>query len=222
MTWPLAARLDRSPGGRVFPFDQYVLMYVLEWGRHVLPDHPGHFFDATLCYPARRVLGTIEHLLGLWPLYALVRHAVADPISAYHVLGLVVCTLCALSMALLVLRWTGDVLAAAVAGAIYAFAPVRLTYWPWLHVLVTFCFPLLLLAVEGVLWGRGVSGVLLLAALAALQVSLTVYGAVHAALTVVVCTVAYVIGLGRPRPWRRVGLLPLAALGTLPALVIFF
>jgi hypothetical protein len=64
MTWPLAARLDRTLGGRVFPFDQYVLMYVLEWGRHVLPDHPGRFFDASLCYPARRMLGTVEHLLG--------------------------------------------------------------------------------------------------------------------------------------------------------------
>jgi len=197
-------------------------MYVLEWGRHVLPDHPGSFFDASLCYPARRMLGTVEHLLGLWPLYALLRHAVADPISAYHLLGLIVCTLSALAMALLVLRWTGDTLAAAVAGAIYAFAPLRLTYWPWMHVLVTFCFPLLLLAVEKVLWGRGVSGVLLLSLLAISQVLLTVYGAVHAALTVVVFTAAYVIGLGRPRPWRRVALLPLAAAATLPPLVILF
>ena len=70
MTWPLALRLDRSLGGLVFPFDQYLLMYVLEWGRHVLPFHPGEFFDATLCYPAPRMLGTVEHLLGLWPLYA--------------------------------------------------------------------------------------------------------------------------------------------------------
>ena len=82
MTWPLAARLDRSLGGLVFPFDQYLLMYVLEWGRHVLPFHPGEFFDATLCYPAPRMLGTVEHLLGLWPLYALVRLAVPDVISA--------------------------------------------------------------------------------------------------------------------------------------------
>src|SRR5262249_35652582 len=175
MTWPLAARLDRSLGGRAFPFDQYLLMYVLEWGRHVLPAHPARFFDAGLCYPARRMLGTVEHLLGLWPLYALVRHVVADPISAHHPLGLILCPL-------LALRWRGAALAAAVAGAIYALAPLRLTYWPWLHVLVTFCFPLLLLAIERVLWGRVVSGLLLLALLAVWQVILTVYGTVHAAL----------------------------------------
>src|SRR5262249_41479971 len=222
MTWPLAARLDRSLGGRAFPFDQYLLMYVLEWGRHVLPAHPARFFDAGLCYPARGMLGTVEHLLGLWPLYALVRHVLADPISAYHLLGLIVCTLSALAMALLVLRWTGDALAAAVAGSIYAFAPLRLTYWPWLHVLVTFCLPLLLLAVERVLWGNAVCGVLLLALLAVLQVLLTVYGTAHAALTVVVFTAAYLIGLGRPRPWRRVLLLPLAAVATLPPLLVLF
>src|SRR5437667_259355 len=83
------------------------------------------------------------------------------------------------------LRWTDDALAGAVAGALYAFAPLRLTYWPWLHVLVTFCFPLLLLAIEGVLWGRAASGVLWLAALIVWQVVLTVYGAALAAVTVV-------------------------------------
>ena len=222
MTWPLAARLDRTLGGRVFPFDQYVLMYVLEWGRHVLPDHPGRFFDASLCYPARRMLGTVEHLLGLWPLYALVRDFVADPLSAYHLLGLIVCALSALAMALLVFRWTGDTLAAAVAGALYAFPPLRLTYWAWMHVLVTFCCPLLLLAVESVLWGSAVRAILLLALLAVWQVLLTVYGAVHAALTVVGFTAAYLIGLGPPRPWRRVSLLSLAALATLPPLLVLF
>ncbi|TME77004.1 MAG: hypothetical protein E6I48_03280 [Chloroflexi bacterium] len=222
MTWPLALRLNRSLGGLVFPFDQYLLMYVLEWGRHVLPFHPGEFFDATLCYPAPRMLGTVEHLLGLWPLYALVRLAVPDVISAYHVLTLTVFILCALAMAVLVLRWTGDALAGAVAGAIYAFAPVRLTCWAWMHVLVTFCFPLLLLAIEGVLWGRPLVGILLLGLLLVSQVVLTVYGAAFAAVTMLIFTAAYVLGLGRPRPWRRLALLPLAAVATLPLLLVLF
>ncbi|HYV57335.1 MAG TPA: hypothetical protein VE911_07315, partial [Candidatus Nitrosopolaris sp.] len=55
-----------------------------------------------------------------------------------------------------------------------------------------------------------------------LQVLLTVYGTAHAALTVVVFTAAYLIGLGRPRPWRRVLLLPLAAVAALPPLLILF
>jgi len=130
--------------------------------------------------------------------------------------------LCALAMAVLVLRWTGDALAGAVAGAIYAFAPVRLTCWAWMHVLVTFCFPLLLLAIEGVLWGRPLVGILLLGLLLVSQVVLTVYGAAFAAVTMLIFTAAYVLGLGRPRPWRRLALLPLAAVATLPLLLVLF
>jgi hypothetical protein len=121
-------------------------------------------------------------------------------------------------MAALVVRWTGDWAAGTAAGVVYAFAPTQIASGAWLHVLATFCFPVLLLALEMVLVGPPRAGAWLLAATLAWQMTLGVYGTIFAAVLCVVFGGAYLIALGRPRPWRRVWVAALAAAATLPVL----
>jgi hypothetical protein len=117
-TWPLA----RAPGGflvgSTFAFDEYFFAYILEWGRPTLLRAPFTFFDAPFCYPAALSLASTEHMIGLAPLYAPARGLSADPLAALHLTVLLVFVLNALAMAILVMRWTGDLLAATVAGAL--------------------------------------------------------------------------------------------------------
>src|SRR5262245_7456843 len=124
-SWPLA----RAPGallvGSTFAFDEYFFAYVLEWGRHTLWRAPLAIFDAPFCYPAPLSLASTEHMIGFVPLYAPVRALSPDPLAALHLTVLVVLVLNALAMTVLITRWTGDRLAGAIAGALYAFAPLQ-------------------------------------------------------------------------------------------------
>jgi hypothetical protein len=178
-TWPLA----RSPGGLLvgstFAFDEYFFAYVLEWGRHTLARAPLTIFEAPFCYPAALSLASTEHMIGLAPLYAVARALSADPLAALHLTVLFVFALNALAMAALTARWTGDRVAATVAGTLFAFAPLQLMQAGWIHVLAIFCLPLLLLAVDGVLWSdHPWRAAVVLVGVGTWQIALGVYGTI--------------------------------------------
>jgi hypothetical protein len=123
-------------------------------------------------------------------------------------------------MAALVLRWTGDWIAAALAGVLYAFAPVQIASAAWLHVLATFCLPLALLAFDRLVSpGRAWGAAALLWAVLAWQVTIGVYMSVFAVGLVLVYAATHLAAVGAPRPWRRLGLGALAAVAVVPVLV---
>lgn len=181
-TWPLAAHLGDVLPGQVFPADQYILAYALEWTWGTLRGEPGGLFDAGICWPASGALAGSEHMLGFLPPYGLLRLAGATPLAALHVLLIASYAACLLAMAALVLAWTRDRSAALLAGALYAFSAYQLSSAAWLHVVATFCLPLLVLGADRLAEGRR-GAVTLVAATAFAQVVLGVYGSVLALVT---------------------------------------
>lgn len=203
-TWPLALHSGHGLIGYLFPQDQYLSVYLLEWGLDVLWTDPLRIFHTPMCHPASSSLASTEHLIGFAPLYAVARLFTSDPIAAYHILILAVFTLNAISMALLVRAWTADGLAAVLAGACLAFAPCMITLSAWLHVISVFLLPMVLLGLDATLWGNRRLGVAVLAGAVAWQVALTVYGTAFGVILGVTFVGSQLILSGGDRPWRGV------------------
>src|SRR5215510_2646576 len=140
ITWPLAKGLARDVAWDLG--DSVLNMWILAWDceqfRAILTGHVSHlrtFFDANIFHPALLTLAYSEHLvpqaLQIFPIYALTE----NPILCYNLLFLSTFVLSGLGMFLFVRELTGSVVAAFVAGLLFAFAPYRIPQSSHLQVL---------------------------------------------------------------------------------------
>jgi hypothetical protein len=152
--WPLVrhapdALLDvRAYHGRgswLLATDAWLCMWILSWDSHALTTAPTRLFDANIFHPAPWTLALSEHLLGYWPLFALVYLPTRNPVLAFNATLLLSFVLSAAAMCGLVRHWTGSLAAGVVAGFVFTFAPWRLSQLAHVQLLGLYAAPLVLL-----------------------------------------------------------------------------
>lgn len=115
-------------------------LYVLKWGAHQAREGFPAFWDANIYFPVRGALALSDHLLGP----ALLTAAFPNPIAAYNLLLFGSFVASGLATAY-VLRTAGcGRFAAALGGAMWAFAPFRLMHLNHLQILLAQFLPLTL------------------------------------------------------------------------------
>ncbi len=106
--------------------DQKLVVAMVADHARALLHTPATLLDGPQCHPLRRALMLGQHelgegFLGVVP-YALTR----DPVLTYNVVMLLSIALAGVAMHALVRSWTGDVVAAFVAGTLFAVHPARI------------------------------------------------------------------------------------------------
>jgi hypothetical protein len=152
LSWPLPRflgsslvdpiRVGQGPWGRA---DRDLVEWILAWGAHAVATQPLAIFDANIFYPARGVLASSEHLLGLLPISAPVFLATGNAAATYNVTILLVVLIAAIGTFLLAREWGADDPSAWLAGAVFAFAPLLLQSWLRLHITVVHLLPFVVL-----------------------------------------------------------------------------
>ncbi len=126
-TWPIAAHVTDGLGDI---WDAKLNAWILHWDYHQTFRDPLHLYDANIFYPARYALAFSENLFGAalfaFPLYA----AGVSTLAAYNVVFLLGMFLSAMAAWALARDLTGDPLASAAAGIVYAFCPWRIAQIP--------------------------------------------------------------------------------------------
>ena len=130
MTWPQAAHLRRRALGRR---DAKLNARILQWDYAQTLRDPLHLYQLNFFHPAKYVLAFSENLYGValfgFPLLA----AGASALVNYNVLLLLGMFLSALAAWALAREVTGDPIASAVAGLVFAFLPWRFSQLPHLQ-----------------------------------------------------------------------------------------
>jgi hypothetical protein len=131
--------------------DPLLNTWILAWDGHALLTDPAHLFDANIFFPLKDTLAYSEHLLGTaLPMLPILLIS-GEPILAYNVAFLTSFILGGFGLYLLALRYTGNRLAAFLAGLAFAFAPYRLSLIGHLSLLTVQWLPLTLLYLDAFL-----------------------------------------------------------------------
>src|SRR6266545_234237 len=139
MHWPLPLHLGRDVERDIG--DPLVQAWELTWGGHALLHQPLDFFQANTFWPLRNSLAFSEALAGYAPAGA-IGSGFEAAVVRYNVLFLFSYALCFAGAYLLARELGAGRLAAAVAGAAFAYAPWRLEQDGHLHVLSSGGIPL--------------------------------------------------------------------------------
>ena len=141
MTWPAALHpASTVPEDLADPLLQ---VWMTAWGGHALRTQPLHVFDANAFWPLKDSLAFSDSLLGYSPL-GLVGSGPSAALVRYNLIYILTFAL-ALTGAYALARQLGtSPLAAAVAGAAFAYAPWRIAHAGHLHVLSAGGIPLAL------------------------------------------------------------------------------
>jgi len=128
--------------------DPLLNTWILAWDGHALLTDPAHLFDANIFFPLKDTLAYSEHLLGTaLPMLPILLIS-GEPVLAYNVAFLTSFMLSGFGLYLLALRYTGNRLAAFLAGLAFAFAPYRLSLIGHLSLLTVQWLPLALLYLD--------------------------------------------------------------------------
>jgi hypothetical protein len=145
LTFPIIGKVgDHLFGGG----DSYFLPWVLAWVFHHFSLSPSKLFNANIFYPAPDSLAFSENHLSAQLLYAPLYLLSGNPVLSYNLVLLLSYVCLGLSMFALVRYLTGDLVAAVIAGFIFAFSPVRLFPYPHLQLMLMWWSPLALLFLE--------------------------------------------------------------------------
>ncbi len=128
--------------------DIYTVIWVMAWGVHALLTNPLGLYDANIFHPAPNVLTSTEHMLGHLPIFGPVYLLTDNPILANQVNLFVCLTLCGVSMYALLRSWGAAWPAAAVAGFVFAYCPLRIHVLMQVHLLAGQYFVLSILALD--------------------------------------------------------------------------
>jgi hypothetical protein len=179
-TWPLAAHLSdhvvdtvamHGPFGWLAHADILLVVWALAWDLHALLTAPLHLLDANIFWPAPAALARADHFIGNLPLSAPLELATGNPLFAHQAVLLLAFPLSALAMYVALRAWTGSVVASALGGLFFGFAPWRTTQLGHLQLHATMYLPLVLLAAERAVrggWPLAWAGLVLAATLQAL------------------------------------------------------
>lgn len=177
--------------------------WILSWVAHQATSDPVHMVDANIFYPDSRTLAYSEYLIVPAAIGAPILWFGGSSTLEYNILILVGLTLTAWTGFLLIQRWTGDVAAGVIGGAIIAFNAHTLTRLPQLQALHIEFLPLALLAFDEVIthdgWSWSLPG---LAACVALTGITSYYSLVIA---IVALTAAWLVRVDVWRGGRAIG-----------------
>ena len=148
--------------------------YVQAWVTHAFRTH-AILFDANMFYPARDTLALSENMLGTQLVFAPVYLATKNPILASNSVILSSFVFCAVTMYLLVRYVTASPWASAVAGMVFAFAPVRLSQLGHMQLLSMYWMPLIVLFLYRYLQTSNLIELLALSTSVALQILCSLY-----------------------------------------------
>jgi hypothetical protein len=186
-TWPLAdvpsAALPNSD-------DALFSVWRLAWVAHQLSADPAHLFDANIFHPSRGTLAHSDAMLALGltgtPLLAVGMH----PVTVHNVFEILAFVTAGFFGYLLCLQVTGQVLPAVVGGTIFAFSPYRFAHIGHLELLWTGFMPLSLWVLHKASPTWTYRHAVVLAAVFALQMLVSIYYGVFLALYLSVWIVA--------------------------------
>ena len=131
--------------------DPLLNTWILAWDGHALLTDPTHLFDANIFFPLQDTLAYSEHLLGTaLPMLPILLIS-GEPVLSYNVAFLTSFILSGFGLYLLALRYTGNRLAALLAGLAFAFAPYHLSLMGHLSLLTVQWLPLTLLYLDAFL-----------------------------------------------------------------------
>jgi len=131
--------------------DINLTVWALAWDAHALTTDPLHLFDANAFFPARLTLAFSEHRLGNVPFAGPVFLLTGNAVLGHQVALFASFVLCGLAMAVYVLYWTGDRMAALAGGFVFTFAPYRFWQLASLDIISLQYLPLVMLGIDGVL-----------------------------------------------------------------------
>jgi hypothetical protein len=140
LTWPLALRLRLMEPG-----DAAYFAWEMAWEIHALETDPQSLPDANIFYPARYTLGMDEPVLGTMILALPLSAFTHDAVLLFNLVRLLTFLLSALFAYLLARELGCGEAAALVAGALFAFSPIRTDRLAHLSTLGTQWLPLVLL-----------------------------------------------------------------------------
>jgi hypothetical protein len=126
------------------PEDPVFNLYVLKWGVHQIRLGLPHFWDANVFYPFRHALTLSDHLLGPALQLTLFETVVPNAVAGYNFLFVTSFIASALATAWVARRSGSSLLAALLAGWMFAFSPFRLQHFNHLQMLLAQWIPLTL------------------------------------------------------------------------------
>ena len=175
--------------------DSLLNAYLQAWVTHALSTH-AILFDTNMFYPAKDTLALSENMVGNQLLFAPVYLLTKNPILASNFVILSSFVLCALTVYLLVRYVTGSPWASAVAGMVFAFAPVRLSQLGHMQLLSMYWMPMIVLFLYRYLETRKWSELLGFSTAVAMQILCSLYLG-YMALLVAFC---FFLGITITRP----------------------
>lgn len=164
-----------SRPGPLTDADLHLNLWILAWVAHAAVEAPTRLFDGNAFHPATGVITGSENMLAHVPVTVPVLAATGNPLVVLKAVALESFALAGLAMFLLVHHHTGDAAAALLAGATYAFTPLRAQTAPWPQYFGTAYLPFAMLAVDVWLSRRRRRALVGLAAAVALQGLACVY-----------------------------------------------
>jgi len=185
-TWPLTFDVhDAMPLGG----DNQHLAWALSWVAHALATDPRSLFAGNIFFPSRSSLLFSDPNISSGLLVAPIYYATASPGLLVNVLFLASFLPCALAARALAREWTGSDFAGFVAGALFAFSPLRASHVDHVQLYPFWWMPLGLLGVDRYVRGgsRGslALGLLCLVAQGYASIYLAIFAAAATALLLV-------------------------------------
>jgi hypothetical protein len=192
-TWPLAS----APGhwSRHDNPDPVLNEWAMAWIAHQLPRDPLNLFHANIFYPERRTLAFSEHLIVQGVMGLPLALAGASPLLVHNLVLLAGFVLTAWSMYFVVARWTGDVAAGVLAGALAAFNAHSFSRIPHIQAVHVQFLPLAILLLDRLLVAPRWTIAVLLGVCVALQGLTSYYWLIFTGLAIAAALAA------RPDDW---------------------
>jgi hypothetical protein len=216
LTYPMVGKAsDHLFGGG----DSFFLPWVLSWVFHNFSLFPSKLFNANILYPAPNSLAFSEHHLAAQLLYAPLYLLSGNPVLSYNLVLLLSYVCLGLAMFALVRYLTHDLLAAVVAGFIFAFGPVRLFPYPHLQHMLMWWSPLALLFLERHLRQPSWRDFILFGVMFWLQFLSSTYLGLYLG-TMAVLRLGWASLVDRDSVWNRQMLAKLACLGVASLVVL--
>lgn len=215
LTWPLAAHLGAGVTSAIDPVDS---IWRIGWGQRQLIRHPLRLFAGNTFYPFPDSYLFDELVLGAAVTTLPLALLSAPPLVVYNVAVLLALVASALAMDALARHFGAMPVAAFLAGALYAFAPMHLDRVGHVGLLSAQWFPLILLLLDRVVARPRQRDALALAACLAMQALSSQYYAIYLALLVPLFLA--VMALRRPAARRGAVWAHLALAGLLAGAVV--
>jgi len=215
MMWPQVRHLgDRAAAHQ----DIYFNMWRLHWIAHAIATSPANIFNANIFYPEPRTLLFSDAMLVQGVTAAPLIWIGVRPVLVHNIMLLGAIVASAAAMFALVRYLTGSRGAAALAGAIFAFAPYRFEHIMHMELQWTMWIPIAVLALHRTFQKFRVRDGFVCGGAVALQMLSSVYYGIF--LATLVAMGSLMLQIGRPWTDARRAAVPLAAGASLAVVLI--